>query len=189
MVFIMQWKNNASRYGHISLLVHWLVAIVVYGMFALGLWMVTLGYYDSWYHQAPEIHKSIGILLFIVMAFRVIWRFISPPPKPLASYSKLTKVSSIIVQILIYIILFSILISGYLISTADGQPISVFGWFDVPALFTGAATQADTAGEVHLYLAWAVVLLSVLHAFAAFKHHFFDRDITLKRMLGFNPDK
>lgn len=121
----MQWKNSATRYGHISLLIHWLVAIVVYGMFALGLWMVTLGYYDSWYHQAPEIHKSIGILLFIVMAFRVIWRFISPSPKPLESYSRLTKISSAIAQILIYVILFSILISGYLISTADGQPISV----------------------------------------------------------------
>ncbi|SUC28029.1 Cytochrome b561 homolog 2 [Providencia rustigianii] len=52
-----------------------------------------------------------------------------------------------------------------------------------------AATQADSAGEIHLYLAWAVVLLSVLHAFAALKHHFYDGDITLKRMLGFNPDK
>lgn len=185
----MQWKNNATRYGHLSLLIHWLVAIVVYGMFALGLWMVTLGYYDTWYHQAPEIHKSIGMLLFFIMLFRVVWRFVSPPPKPLSSYSKLTKFASITVQLLIYIILFSILISGYLISTADGQAISVFGWFEVPALFTGAAEQADTAGEIHLYLAWAVVLLSVLHAFAALKHHFFDGDITLKRMLGFNPDK
>lgn len=185
----MQWKNNTTRYGYLSLLIHWLVAIVVYGMFALGLWMVSLGYYDTWYHQAPEIHKSIGMLLFFIMLFRVVWRFISPPPKPLASYSKLTKFASITVQLLIYIILFSILISGYLISTADGQAISVFGWFDVSALFTGAAEQADTAGEIHLYLAWAVVLLSILHAFAALKHHFLDGDITLKRMLGFNPDK
>ncbi|WP_265685348.1 cytochrome b, partial [Providencia rustigianii] len=102
----MQWKNSTTRYGHISLLIHWLVAIVVYGMFALGLWMVSLGYYDVWYHQAPEIHKSIGMLLFFIMLFRVVWRFISPPPKPLPSYSKLTKVASISAQILIYIILF-----------------------------------------------------------------------------------
>ena len=74
----MQWKNNTTRYGHLSLLIHWLVAIVVYGMFALGLWMVSLGYYDTWYHQAPEIHKSIGMLLFFIMLFRVVWRFISP---------------------------------------------------------------------------------------------------------------
>ena len=51
----------------------------------------------------------------------------------------------------LYAVLFGILISGYLISTADGQPISVFGWFDVPATVTGMAEQADTAGAIHLY--------------------------------------
>lgn len=74
----MQWKNSSTRFGHISVLLHWLVALAVYGMFALGLWMVTTGYYDSWYHPAPELHKSIGMTLFAIMLFRVIWRFISP---------------------------------------------------------------------------------------------------------------
>lgn len=180
----MQWRNNESRYGHLSLLLHWGVALTVYGMFALGLWMVTLGYYDSWYHSAPEIHKSIGILLFIVLIFRVIWRWISPPPKALSSYSKLTRISAHIAHMLLYLILFSILISGYLISTADGQAISVFDWFTVPALFKGEGEQADLAGNIHLYLAWAVVVLSLLHAAGALKHHFIDKDITLKRMLG-----
>lgn len=85
---------------------------------------------------------------------------------------------------LLYLILFAIIISGYLISTADGQPISVFDWFSVPAVFTGEGEQADLAGDVHLYLAWAVVVLSLLHATGALKHHFIDKDITLKRMLG-----
>ncbi|MNE58833.1 hypothetical protein D3C80_1538890 [compost metagenome] len=150
--------------------------------------MVTLGYYDVWYHQAPEIHKSIGTLLFIVMVVRVVWRFISPPPKPLASYSRLTRISAVLAHIALYTVLFAILISGYLISTADGQAISVFGWFDVPASVTSLPQQADTAGTIHLYLAWAVVVLSVLHALAALKHHFVDRDVTLKRMLGRSTD-
>ncbi|VTP74014.1 membrane-associated cytochrome [Proteus vulgaris] len=112
----MQWRNNTSRYGHLSLILHWGSALTVYGMFALGLWMVTLGYYDSWYHSAPEIHKSIGILLFIVLILRVIWRWMSPPPKALSSYSKFTRISAHIAHMLLYFILFSILISGYLIS-------------------------------------------------------------------------
>ncbi|CAI1862968.1 Cytochrome b561 homolog 2 [Serratia fonticola] len=184
----MLWKNTADRFGHVSVLIHWLVALTVYGMFALGLWMATLGYYDVWYHQAPEIHKSIGTLLFIVMVVRVVWRFISPPPKPLASYSRLTHISAVFAHIALYTVLFAILISGYLISTADGQAISVFGWFDVPASVTGLPQQADTAGTIHLYLAWAVVVLSVLHALAALKHHFIDGDVTLKRMLGRSTD-
>ncbi|ENF0688004.1 TPA: cytochrome b [Proteus mirabilis] len=180
----MQWRNTSTRYGHLSLLLHWGTALTVYGMFTLGLWMVNLGYYDSWYHSAPEIHKSIGIILFIVLLFRAIWRWISPPPTALSSYSRLTRISAHVAHMLLYLILFAIIISGYLISTADGQPISVFDWFSVPAVFTGEGEQADLAGDVHLYLAWAVVVLSLLHATGALKHHFIDKDITLKRMLG-----
>ncbi len=180
----MRWRNTTKDFGAISVFIHWAVALVVYGMFALGLWMVTLGYYDVWYHNAPEIHKSIGCILFAIMVIRFIWRYVSPPPTPLSSYSSLTRISAIVAHLTLYVALFAILITGYLISTADGQPISVFGWFDVPALISGGAAQADFAGDIHLWLAWAVVILSVLHGLAALKHHFVDGDITLKRMFG-----
>lgn len=90
-----------------------------------------------------EIHKSIGIILFIFLLVRVVWRFISPPPPPLTSYSRLTHYSAVAVHVMLYLILFTILISGYLISTAEGKPISVFGLFEVPALVSGAGEQAD----------------------------------------------
>lgn len=78
----MSFTNTPERYGVISAAFHWLSAIIVYGMFALGLWMVTLSYYDGWYHKAPELHKSIGILLMMGLVIRVLWRVISPPPGP-----------------------------------------------------------------------------------------------------------
>lgn len=180
----MQWRNSSARYGAISVFIHWLVAATVYGMFALGLWMVTLSYYDGWYHQAPEIHKSIGILLMMVLVIRIVWRFISRPPAALASYSTLTRISALGAHIVLYLLLFGILISGYLISTADGKPISVFGLFEVPATVSDAGVQADLAGQIHLWLAWGVVIVSVLHTLAALKHHFIDKDVTLTRMLG-----
>ncbi|WP_435954265.1 cytochrome b [Dryocola sp. BD626] len=180
----MQWRNTPDRYGHLSVLIHWLIALTVYGMFGLGLWMVTLGYYDGWYHKAPELHKSIGMIVLLVMVVRVLWRFISPPPPPLANYSKVTRVSAVAAHLLLYVLLFAILLSGYLISTADGKPVSVFGLFDVPATLSDFGAQADLAGTLHLWLAWGVVVLSVLHGLAALKHHFIDKDVTLKRMLG-----
>ncbi len=180
----MQWKNSDTRYGSLSIILHWLVAVVVYGMFGIGLWMVTLGYYDTWYHKAPELHKSIGMVLFAVMLIRLAWRFISPPPEPLSSYSPLTRYAAIAAHLLLYGVLFAILISGYLISTAEGKPINVFGVVPVPAVFSDLGQQADLAGDIHLWLAWSVVVLSVLHGLAALKHHFIDKDITLKRMLG-----
>ncbi len=184
----MLLKNTSTRFGHISILLHWFVALAVYGMFALGLWMVTLSYYDTWYHRAPSLHKSLGVCIFIVMVIRLLWRFISPPPKPLANYSQLTRISAKLAHFTLYFVLFGILASGYLISTAEGDPIQVFGWFDVPAILTGQGVQADTAGVIHLYLAWIAVVFSLLHGLAALKHHFIDRDSTLKRMFGFNPD-
>jgi cytochrome b561 len=87
----------------------------------------------------------------------------------------------------LYLGLFLVMMSGYLISTADGRAISVFGLFDVPALITSIPNQADSAGLVHEYAAWALVIFAVVHALAALKHHFIDRDATLKRMLGRNP--
>ncbi|TCT19400.1 cytochrome b561-like protein [Thiobaca trueperi] len=77
--------------------------------------------------------------------------------------------------------------SGYLISTADGRSLDVFGLFSVPAILTGLPDQADLAGEVHLVLAIALVTLAAVHALAALKHHFIDRDATLLRMLGRRP--
>jgi cytochrome b561 len=76
------------------------------------------------------------------------------------------------------------MLSGYLISTADGRGLEVFDWFSVPATLSGLDRQEDIAGEVHLYLAWTVIVLAALHALAALKHHFIDRDPTLMRMLG-----
>ncbi len=184
----MPLRNTSTRFGSVSIIVHWLVALAVYGMFGLGLWMVTLGYYDNWYHQAPELHKSIGMVLFAVMIARLAWRFISPPPKPLSSYSPLVRISAIGAHLMLYLLLFAILITGYLISTADGAPIDVFGLVSIPATLAGSGEQADLAGDIHLYLAWAVVIISVLHGLAALKHHFIDRDITLKRMLGHRID-
>ncbi len=178
------WRNSPQRFGHLSILLHWSMALAIYGMFALGLWMVGLGYYDGWYHTAPEIHKGIGIILFAALLLRLSWRVISPPPAPLKSYSPPARKAASAAHALLYGSLLVLLCSGYLISTADGKPISVFGWFEVPALFSGAAQQADLAGDVHLWLAWGLVLLSALHALAALKHHFIDRDVTLKRMLG-----
>ena len=85
---------------------------------------------------------------------------------------------------MLHVGLFAVLIAGYLISTADGAGIPVFGLFEVPALISGLPDQADVAGVIHLYLAWGLVIFAGLHGLAALKHHFIDRDVTLVRMLG-----
>ena len=180
----MQLRNSSSRYGWVSIFLHWGVALAVFGLFAMGLWMVGLDYYDTWRKDAPDLHKSIGLTLMAVMLLRVVWRFISPPPPTLSSYSRMTRLGAKFGHGFLYVSLFAVMIAGYLISTADGVGIPVFGLFEIPALVSGLPDQADNAGAIHFYLAWVLVIFSGLHALAALKHHFIDRDVTLTRMFG-----
>lgn len=182
----MHVKNSEQSYGLVAILLHWIAAIVVVGLFALGLWMTDLTYYDEWYRKAPHLHKSIGSLLALLFVFRLIWRYVNPKPALDASVAKWEERVASLVHGGLYLLVFAIVLSGYFISTADGRAIEVFDWFEIPALLTPIENQEDLAGDIHFYLASALIGLALLHALAALKHHFIDGDNTLKRML--NPN-
>ena len=178
----MKLTNQPQYYGLISILLHWGMAITIVGLFCFGLWMTSLGYYDPWYKQAPTIHKSIGILLAATWIFRVFWKLINVKPLPLSTHTAAEKKLAYLAHLALYALMASIMVSGYLISTADERPIDVFGWFKIPATFTSIENQEDIAGEIHFYLAITLISLASLHALAAIKHHIIDKDDTLRRM-------
>lgn len=180
----MPLTNQANHYGWISIGLHWLLALSLFALFGLGLWMVTLDYYSSWYNQAPWIHKSVGLIVVTLMMLRWVWNRVSKVP------TQFEGIRSSVMQILIhashqfmYFVVLVMGLSGYLISTAKGKPIEVFDWFAVPALPWQFSDQADIAGLVHEWTAYFFMAFVALHALAALKHHFMDRDKTLRRML------
>ena len=177
----MQWRNSAAGYGVVAIAAHWLVAVGVIGLFALGWWMVDLTYYDPWYRDAPSIHKAVGVLLFVLLSGRLVWRWSNPHPRPLGRPVERRFAGA--VHGFFYLLLFVLMTAGYLISTADGSSINVFGLFSVPAILSDLPNQEDVAGDIHRWLAWTVMGLTALHVGAALKHHFIDRDRTLVRML------
>ena len=181
---VMQWKNTQTQFGILAITLHWFVALVVITLFGLGLWMTGLDYYDNWYRLAPWWHKSIGASLFFVVIFRFCWRVFTPPPAALPSHKPWEIRIAHVTHYALYLMLFVIMFSGYLISTADGRSIEVFDWFSIPATITSIPEQEDTAGWIHLVVAYCLIGLSLLHAVAALKHHFIDRDSTLKRIFG-----
>lgn len=182
----MPWRNTQRQWGGLAILFHWLSAVTIFALFALGLWMVGLDYYHGWYHKAPAVHKGIGILLFAVTLLRLGWRLGNPTPAPLPSHSPFERNAAHWVHVMLYLLLLFTMLSGYLISTADGRAIEVFGWFKVPATLQGIDKQEDMAGVVHLWLAGSVIALTCLHAAAALWHHFLHKDRTLLRILGLN---
>ena len=179
----MRLIDTTDRYGAVTIIIHWATALLVYGIFLSGLYMTGLDYAHPWYHRAPELHKSFGLLLFLLIIVRIAWRILTPKPEMVPMPGWESTVATI-VHWSFYPLLFLIPVCGYLISTADARGVEFFGLFEVPALFTGSEGQEDTAGAVHLYLALFTIALSGLHGAAALKHHFIEKDATLKRILG-----
>lgn len=177
-------RNTHNHFGCVHIILHWLVALVVFGMFGLGYYMVDLSYYHAWYTRAPAWHKSVGILLLLVMLFRLFWWLMNPLPAALASHRRWEILTARAAHLLLYLLIFVAMVSGYLIATADGTPILVFDWFQVPSLTGQVKRMEDSAGLVHYWSTRALVALAFVHGLAAIKHHFVDKDETLRRMLG-----
>jgi cytochrome b561 len=178
-------RDTAAGYGLLTRLTHWVMALGVIGLFVLGLWMVTLNYYSPYYNTAPHIHRSVGILLLILLVLRFGWRLVNPRPDD-SELAPWERMASRVVHWGFYPLLLALMVSGYLISTADGRPIEVFDWFSVPSLVQKKGLE-DAAGEVHEILSYLTIAVVALHAAASLKHHFIDRSRILVRMWSGPP--
>ncbi|NVK87274.1 MAG: cytochrome b [Gammaproteobacteria bacterium] len=176
-------KNSHDSYGYVSKSLHWLMALMVVALFSVGAYMVTLDYYSPWYKTLPFYHKSTGVVVAALLLLRVLWRLANLQPQPLPTHTRWEKALARVAHALIYVLLCGIVVSGYLISTADGRAISVFDWFSIPSAGELFLDQARIAGAIHEYLAYGLMTLVGVHALGALKHHFIDKDKTLKRML------
>ena len=177
-------RNTNSTFGSVSIAMHWLSAVVIIGQFCFGLYMLSLDYYDPDYKVLPHYHKSIGILFGILLVFRLIWKKFNPHPQHVEGITPLETRLADWTQKIMLVLLVLIVILGYLISTAKGDPIHVFNWFEVPATITFIPNQEDITGFLHYWLAIALISCASIHALAALKHHFIDKNATLLRMLG-----
>jgi len=175
-------RNSDDCYGRVAIALHWVMAVAIFTLFGLGVWMRSLGYYDAWYHKAPDMHQSIGMLVLVLLLFRMFWTYINV--KPVTLGASWERIGGHIAHRLFYLLMLAITVSGYLIPTAKGDGFNVFGWLSVPAILRLTPRQTDICGDIHQYSAWIIVMLAVMHIVAALKHHLINRDATLLRMLG-----
>ena len=181
---INRFTNTENAYGWIAIAFHWVTAIFVFVLFGLGLWLDRLGYYDPLYRTIPAIHKGLGFFLVLIVLARLFWKLKNIVPIKIPTHKKYEVILARVVHVFFYIALVTMFVSGYLVTTAAGQSFDVFGWFALPAVVTSVENLEDFALEIHEWLAWGIISIAVLHALAALKHHFIDKDSTLKRMLG-----
>src|ERR1044072_2157666 len=176
----MHIRDTKDGYGLPTRVVHWLMTVAIVGMYVLGLWMVDLDYYSPYYRSAPDLHRSVGMLLLGLLVVRFVWRLFNDKPTD-AELSAFERLTAAIVHWGFYPLLLALMVSGYLMSTAGGRPIEGFTLFVVP-LLTHDKPMEKTAGELHELLDDITMGLVILHAAAALKHHFWDRSRVLARM-------
>jgi cytochrome b561 len=169
-----RWQNTQQRYGTLAVLLHWLIALGLVALVALGLYMVQMpdAGFDKKKVTLVLLHKEAGIALLCLAALRLGWRLGSVMPRLVDSLPDWQKVAARFVHLCFYALMFALPISGWLMSSAAGIPVSLLGLF-LPDLI---------APSEFLFRAF-IAICFVGHAGAALAHHFVLRDDTLKKML------
>ncbi len=179
----MLLRNTAGRFGVVGKLFHWTLALFIVVLIWLGWFMVDLNYYHSWYNDSLTAHKSLGMVALVLAVAKIIWSGYSPAPPLVSSLRVWEKTLARAAHEFLTVAMLVLPVTGYVISTSAGDAVAIFGWFDIPALVVADERSRDFAIEVHYYAAYATLLVVILHAGAALKHEFIDRDGVLRRML------
>ncbi len=172
-----------SKYSFITRGLHWLSAVLIIALFISGWYMVELDYYSTWYQTLPELHIAGGVVLLLLWLVIIARLFRKHQPAFDQAHHPLERFLATWVKRLFYLLVIIMVITGYMISTGQGEVLVLFDLINLPALSHFSASQIDTMGSIHEITSYVLMTLVALHALGALKHHFIDKDTTLKRML------
>jgi cytochrome b561 len=176
-------KNTSARYGLIAILFHWTMAILMISLLILGLYMVGLPIslqkltLFGW-------HKELGMLVLGLGIMRYLWRLMNVLPKLPAHLSSFQKFAARSAHLFFYGFIVLMPLTGWLISSAAGLPVSFFGWFVLPDLIAPNPALMPDFIFVHQWLGYGLIALICGHTGAALLHHFYYKDDILKRMIS-----
>ncbi len=183
-------RSPEQRYGDIAVIFHWLIAIFIIGLLAIGKYMVTLEENDPLRYVLTQSHKSFGITVLILSVLRLLWRFTHKPPPEPASLPSWQKRAAGGAHLMLYVLMFALPVTGWIMVSAsplniDTVLFGVITWPHLPVL-TELPNRADIASSFHHYHHYAgtaLIVILLAHIGAALKHHFIDKDTILSRML------
>jgi len=194
--------NVSNRYTKTAIVLHWLIAIAIFAMFALGWYMselpkegpkqmgfdlFDLGIY-TW--QLSEeatlrtfyfnLHKSVGVTLLALVIFRLLWRITHKPPALLSSYSAFERKLATGAHHLLYLLMVVLPVSGLLMTLYSKYGLKWFGLEFLPGLDNKGLR--DVFKESHEIIGIIILVVIAIHILGALKHKFIDKDTTLQRM-------
>lgn len=178
----MPLRNSSTRWGPISMLLHWTIVVLVGWLAWLGLTMVDMPPTPAKIN-AYALHKSLGLTLLALVVVRLAWRLFAGAPAPVPGTPGWQARIASTTHWAMYVLLFAMPLTGWAFNSAAGYPLQWFKQFNLPAIAGRNEALADTAIQLHEYGFWLLLLLVLAHAGAAFYHHLFQGDDTLRRML------
>ena len=167
-----------DRYDWPSIALHWLIAVLVITLWILGKRIDAAEDVDA----RRALHMSIGMSAWLLIAFRIGWRFRQGHPR-VAGVSDRTHRLAKWTHYLMLILLSLMLVSGPVMAWANGATIPVLGGFGIPGPFPASDALRDAAHGVHELSANALLILTLLHIAGALKHLMFHADDVFVRML------
>jgi cytochrome b561 len=179
----MTLNSTPYRWGAVARAFHWLTAIGVIALIAVGLWMTGLPTGIAKIN-IYALHKSFGITLLGLAVLRLLWRLLDDRPLAPAGQPRWQQRAAGATHVLLYFLLIAMPLSGWLYNSAAGFPLRWFKLVNLPHLVDSDPALKELAHQAHEFGAWLLIALLALHVAAALKHHFVDRDDTLNAMLG-----
>ena len=181
MAYATSVGDRVPGYSGFAKLLHWLIALCVIAIIPLGIAMDNfkgpLG--DTLYNT----HKSLGVLILVLMVARVGYRLGHGAPAPEPTLEPWRRAASNTVHTLLYVLLVVQPIVGYLANSAYGAITPFFGLFEIPLLLAKDEPLSERLFLVHRWTGFCIALLVLMHVGAALHHYFLRRDRVLHRML------
>ena len=177
----MAWRNDPQHFGLISRVIHWAMALLILGMLVLGTKLAQMqpGLANLWLFG---LHKTFGLATLSLVAVRIVWHQISPPPAPLGRPEAWTNRAARLVHRLIYLLLLAIPLSGWIASSATGLDVVFAGLWVIPPIAPVSEAWDHWGFLVHGVLTKLLMAVLVLHVLGALKRAW-QGDGTMRRMM------
>jgi cytochrome b561 len=179
---------NTARYTATAIGLHWLMVLLIVTLFSVGLYMSDLPL-SPWKLKVFSWHKWAGVTAFLLALARILWRATHRPPALPIAMPRWQQLAAHGGHALLYLLMFAIPLSGWLMSSAKGFQTVYFGVLPIPDLLAKNKDLGNLLLTVHQTLNWIMAAVVAGHAGAAFVHHFVDHDDVLMRMLPFRRNR
>jgi cytochrome b561 len=179
----MPLRNTAETYGSLSKFLHWAIVLLIVPQYFLAEAAEELpnGLEKL---QVMTWHKSLGMLVLMLALVRIAWKIMNKgAPGPIGNDWQ--RKAAAAGHGLLYLLILAQPLSGWIVSSTGNNPVTLFGWFQFPALVGENHDLHEVMEEVHEVLFFALLTVAVIHVAAALYHHFVLKDGVLRRMLPF----